>query len=60
MSEKKNYIMFQANSHNIELNKTDPDDMAMDCLELTLKSRVRYHEVLEEYAAPSQANSCPR
>ncbi|KAK8374728.1 hypothetical protein O3P69_015562, partial [Scylla paramamosain] len=47
----------QANSHNIELSKTSPDDMAMDCLELTLKSRVRHHEELEEYAAPSQANT---
>ncbi|MPC29539.1 Condensin-2 complex subunit H2 [Portunus trituberculatus] len=46
-----------ANSHNIELSKTSPDDMAMDCLELTLKSRVRHHEELEEYAAPSQANT---
>lgn len=47
----------QANTHNIELSKSDPDDFAMDCLELTLKSRVRHHEELEEYAAPSLAGT---
>lgn len=47
----------QANTHNIELSKSDPDDLAMDCLELTLKSRVRHHEELEEYTAPSLAST---
>lgn len=47
----------QANSHNVELSTSDPDDLAMDCLELTLKSRVRHHEELEEYMAPLQSNA---
>lgn len=46
-----------ANSHNVELSTSDPDDFAMDCLELTLKSRVRHHEELEEYMAPLQASA---
>ncbi|KAG0716131.1 Condensin-2 complex subunit H2 [Chionoecetes opilio] len=46
-----------ANSHNIELSQSDPGDLAMDCLELTLKSRVRPHEELAEYAAPSQVDT---
>ncbi|XP_042212254.1 condensin-2 complex subunit H2-like isoform X2 [Homarus americanus] len=49
-----------ANTYNIELSETEPGDLAMDCLELTLLSRVRHHEELEEYAAPSQASPLPR
>ncbi|KAK3881779.1 hypothetical protein Pcinc_013809 [Petrolisthes cinctipes] len=43
-----------ANTHNIELSESCPGDLAMDCLELTLLSRVRHHEELQEYHAPSQ------
>ncbi|XP_045582218.2 condensin-2 complex subunit H2 [Procambarus clarkii] len=45
-----------ANTYNIELSESQPGEFAMDCLELTLLSRVRHHEELEEYAAPSQAS----
>lgn len=44
----------QANTHNIELSESCPGDLAMDCVELTLLSRVRHHEELQEYNAPSQ------
>lgn len=45
-----------ANTYNIELSEAEPGDLAMDCLELTLLSRVRHHEELEDYSAPSQAS----
>ncbi|CAL4087925.1 unnamed protein product, partial [Meganyctiphanes norvegica] len=43
-----------ANTYNIDITESTPGDYAMDCMELTLLSRVRHHEVMEEYAAPSQ------
>lgn len=46
--------LVQANTHNIELSESCPGDLAMDCVELTLLSRVRHHEELQEYNAPSQ------
>ncbi|KAK7084554.1 hypothetical protein SK128_006287, partial [Halocaridina rubra] len=49
-----------ANTYNVQLTNTVPDDLAMDCLELTLLSRVRHHEELEEYAAPSQSSPTRR
>lgn len=49
-----------ANTYNIELSEEEPGDFAMDCLHLTLLSRVRHHEELEEYAAPSQASPSRR
>lgn len=45
-----------ANTYNIELSESEPGDLAMDCLELTLLTRMRHHEELEGYAAPSQAS----
>ncbi|XP_064119386.1 condensin-2 complex subunit H2-like [Macrobrachium nipponense] len=49
-----------ANTYNVQLNDSIPGDFAMDCLELTLLSRVRHHEELEEYAAPSQSSPTKR
>ncbi|XP_068242032.1 condensin-2 complex subunit H2-like [Palaemon carinicauda] len=49
-----------ANTYNVQLDNSIPGDFAMDCLELTLLSRVRHHEELEEYAAPSQATPTKR
>ncbi|XP_068083154.1 condensin-2 complex subunit H2 [Anabrus simplex] len=43
-----------ANSYNIEISKSDPRELAMDCMELTLLNTVRHHEDLQDYEAPSQ------
>ncbi|XP_075227574.1 condensin-2 complex subunit H2-like isoform X2 [Lycorma delicatula] len=37
-----------ANTYNLELRKMDPADIAMDCLQLRLLSRVRHHEEMHD------------
>jgi len=51
--------LMMANTYNIEITESTPGDYAMDCMDLTILSRVRHHEAMEEYHAPSQ-NSPPK
>ncbi|KAF2354588.1 Condensin-2 complex subunit H2 C-terminal [Trinorchestia longiramus] len=48
-----------ANTYNVEPILTESGDMAMDCLTLRLLSRVRHHEEMEDYVAPSQHTAAP-
>ncbi|XP_018016915.1 condensin-2 complex subunit H2 isoform X2 [Hyalella azteca] len=48
-----------ANTYNVEPILTEPGEMPMDCLTLRLLSRVRHHEEMEAYVAPSQHNVRP-
>ncbi|XP_076040071.1 condensin-2 complex subunit H2-like isoform X2 [Oratosquilla oratoria] len=49
-----------ANTYNVEISQSEEGEDVMDCMELTLLSRVRHHEELQEYAAPSQASPSKR
>ena len=48
-----------SNTYNVEPILTEPGDFTMDCLSLRLLSRVRHHEEMQEYMAPSQNTNAP-
>ncbi len=38
----------QANSYNVEIGKNEPNELSVNDMTLTLLSRVRQHEILDE------------
>lgn len=49
-----------ANTYNLEISQSIEGDFAMDCMELTLLSRVRHHEVMEDQNAPIKSTTPKR
>uniref|UniRef100_A0A6A7FVC2 Condensin-2 complex subunit H2-like isoform X1 n=3 Tax=Hirondellea gigas TaxID=1518452 RepID=A0A6A7FVC2_9CRUS len=45
------------NTYNVEPVQTEKGDLVMDCFSLRLLTRVRHHEQMQEYVAPSQHNT---